>query len=120
MSDDDTLFDPETAPAKTAASPTGSESDEDETSEDKRRAVKNKILAIGRMSRVFALMREESERSSELRALRIETGADGADGTHLVDGAEMVKEGIHGWKEARVSDVSPPSLASLAHARRKD
>ena len=120
-SDDDvTLFDPDAASIKRSSSPTGSESDSDGTSAEKRAAIKGKILAVGRMSRVFSLMREESERSSELKTLRIDTSAGTAAGDEadrLVDGAELTREAINGWKEARVSDVrsgasaSSPSLA---------
>jgi hypothetical protein len=112
LSDDDTLFDPDPSSLKRASSPTGSESDSDGTSAEKRAAIKGKILAVGRMSRVFSLMREESERNSELRTLRIDTrlgAADGDEADHLVDGAELTREAIHGWKEARVSDVRDPS-----------
>lgn len=45
------------------------ESDEETTMdvEERRRAIKNKILAVGRINRVFTLLREESERVSELK-----------------------------------------------------
>lgn len=108
LSDDDTLFDPEASSIERASSPTGSESDAEGTSAEKRAAIKGKILTVGRMSRVFSLMREESERSSELKTLRIDTqvgAADGDEADYLVDGAELTREQIHGWKEARVSDV---------------
>lgn len=101
--EEDTLIEP--------SSPTLVASD-DELSEEKRQAVKAKILAIGRMSRVFTLMRDESEKNSELKSLRIDT-----DASHLADGAEVVKESIHGWKEARVSDIEnerlPPELIDV-------
>lgn len=102
--EEDTLIEP--------SSPTLVASD-DEMSEEKRQAVKAKILAIGRMSRVFTLMRDESEKNSELKSLRIDT-----DASHLADGAEVVKESIHGWKEARVSDIEnerlPPELIDVS------
>lgn len=47
--------------------PTGSL--DTESSEYKRRAIKNKILAIGRLSRVFQVLREESERVTEVSVL---------------------------------------------------
>ena len=44
------------------ASPTPLANMDPESTEFKRRAIKNKILAIGRLSRVFQVLREESER----------------------------------------------------------
>ncbi|EGN94333.1 hypothetical protein SERLA73DRAFT_114496 [Serpula lacrymans var. lacrymans S7.3] len=44
----------------------------------RRQEIKNKILAVGRMQRVFQVLREEAENSSELSALAAEEGDLGA------------------------------------------
>ena len=54
-----------------------------ESSEFKRRAIKNKILAIGRLSRAFQVLREEVERVTELK---IATGARLPAGTLILGG----------------------------------
>ncbi|KAE8210804.1 hypothetical protein CF326_g10002, partial [Tilletia indica] len=63
-------------------------SPEDESAERKT-VIKNKILAVGRMSRVFALLREEAERVSELKSASV-TGKLPY-GT-LASGSEGIKE----------------------------
>lgn len=77
--------------------------------EAKRRAIKNKILAIGRLSRVFQVLREESERVTELKTV---TGGRLPAGT-LMLGAEGIKEAITSFEEARKVDRQnerlPPS-----------
>lgn len=77
--------------------------------EAKRRAIKNKILAIGRLSRVFQVLREESERVTELKTA---TGGRLPAGT-LMLGAEGIKEAITTFEEARKVDMQnerlPPS-----------
>ncbi|RPB08431.1 Metallo-dependent phosphatase [Morchella conica CCBAS932] len=98
-------------------SPTGTdpmspslEVDLDPNSPDaKRRAIKNKILAIGRLSRVFQVLREESERVTELKTAtggRLPAGM-------LMLGAEGIKEAITSFEEARKVDLQnerlPPS-----------
>ncbi|KAL7415147.1 Serine/threonine-protein phosphatase 2B catalytic subunit A1 [Mrakia frigida] len=79
--------------------------------ERRRNAIKEKILAVGRMSRVFGLMREEAESGSELKA--IEGSAPRPDDT-LINGAEEVKGGIRGFGQARTSDIEnerlPPDM----------
>lgn len=80
-----------------------------ESTEYKRRALKNKILAIGRLSRVFQVLREESERVTELKTA---SGGRLPAGT-LMLGAEGIKQAIHSFEDARKVDLQnerlPPS-----------
>src|ERR1700758_1377833 len=80
-----------------------------ESTEFKRRAIKNKILAIGRLSRVFQVLREESERVTELKTA---SGGKLPSGT-LMLGAEGIKQAIHNFEDARKVDLQnehlPPS-----------
>lgn len=70
---------------------------EGEVSAERRQIIKNKILAVGRMSRVFSLLREESERVSELKSL---TGSNTLPAGLLANGAEGIKEAIQGFDDA--------------------
>lgn len=97
-----------TSPAP--SSPPMSAGSEDPNSiEFKRKAIKNKILAIGRMSRVFQVLREESERVTELKTV---SGGRLPAGT-LMLGAEGIKNAISGFEDARKVDLQnerlPPS-----------
>jgi serine/threonine-protein phosphatase 2B catalytic subunit len=80
-----------------------------ESIEFKRRAIKNKILAIGRLSRVFQVLREESERVTELKTA---SGGRLPAGT-LMLGAEGIKNAINSFEDARKVDLQnerlPPS-----------
>ncbi|RYO95422.1 hypothetical protein DL764_007697 [Monosporascus ibericus] len=80
-----------------------------ESIEFKRRAIKNKILAIGRLSRVFNVLREESERITELKTV---SGGRLSAGT-LMLGAEGIKDAIRNFEDARKVDIQnerlPPS-----------
>ncbi|KAK4971825.1 3',5'-cyclic-nucleotide phosphodiesterase (PDEase) (3':5'-CNP) [Elasticomyces elasticus] len=80
-----------------------------ESTEAKRRAIKNKILAIGRLSRVFQVLREEAERVTELKTAsggRLPVGT-------LMLGAEGIKQAISSFEDARKVDLQnerlPPS-----------
>lgn len=74
-----------------------------ESIEFKRRTIKNKILAIGRLSRVFNVLREESETAL---GGRLPAGT-------LMHGAESIKDAIKRFEDARRVDIMnerlPPS-----------
>lgn len=82
--------------------------------EFKRRAIKNKILAIGRLSRVFQVLREESERVTELKTV---SGGRLPAGT-LMLGAEGIKNAISSFEDARKVDLQnerlPPTHDEVA------
>ncbi len=95
------------------------EKDPDST-EAKRRAIKNKILAIGRLSRVFQVLREESERVTELKTA---SGGKLPAGT-LMLGAEGIKQAIHNFEDARKVDLQnerlPPSHDEVSRKSMED
>lgn len=90
------------------ASPSTASMDPDSI-EFKKRAIRNKILAIGRLSRVFQVLREESERVTELKTA---SGGRLPAGT-LMLGAEGIKNAITNFEDARKVDLQnerlPPS-----------
>ncbi|OCF45733.1 serine/threonine-protein phosphatase 2B catalytic subunit A1 [Kwoniella heveanensis CBS 569] len=87
------------------------ETPEGDPAAERRQIIKNKILAVGRMSRVFALLREESERVSELKSI---SGSNALPAGMLASGAEGIKEAIQGFEDARKSDIEnerlPPDI----------
>ncbi|KAI6248780.1 Serine/threonine-protein phosphatase 2B catalytic subunit [Erysiphe necator] len=88
--------------------------------EYKRRAIKNKILAIGRLSRVFQVLREESEKVTEFKTA---SGGRLPAGT-LMLGAEGIKDAITGFEDARKVDLKnerlPPSLEEITRTSEED
>lgn len=84
-------------------------SQDQESIDFKRQAIKNKILAIGRLSRVFNVLREESESLTELKTM---SGGRLPAGT-LMHGAEGIKNAIRNFEDARKVDIQnerlPPS-----------
>ena len=94
--------------------------DPDETAEAKKRAIKNKILAIGRLSRVFQVLREESERVTELKTA---SGGKLPAGT-LMLGAEGIKQAIHNFEDARKVDLQnerlPPTHDEVSRRSMED
>ena len=91
-----------------------------DSSEFKRRAIKNKILAIGRLSRVFQVLREESERVTELKTA---SGGRLPAGT-LMLGAEGIKQAIHNFEDARKVDLDnerlPPTHDEVTRKNEED
>jgi serine/threonine-protein phosphatase 2B catalytic subunit len=100
----------ETPAPATPASPS------DEASQRKK-AIRNKIIAVGRLSRVFALLREESERVSELKNI---SGSTKLPYGALAFGAEGIKDAITSFDDARKSDIEnerlPPELVDPEEA----
>ncbi|KAL2848503.1 Metallo-dependent phosphatase-like protein [Aspergillus pseudoustus] len=91
-----------------------------ESTEFKRRAIKNKILAIGRLSRVFQVLREESERVTELKTAaggRLPAGT-------LMLGAEGIKQAITNFEDARKVDLQnerlPPTHDEVVRKSEED
>lgn len=106
-------------PMSPATSASGSIDIDPNSQEAKRRAIKNKILAIGRLSRVFQVLREESERVTELKTA---SGGKLPPGT-LVLGAEGIKEAITSFEDARKVDLQnerlPPTHEEVQNAEKK-
>ena len=92
----------------------------DDSADAKRRAIKNKILAIGRLSRVFQVLREESERVTELKTA---SGGKLPAGT-LMLGAEGIKQAIHNFEDARKVDLQnerlPPTHDEVSRKSMED
>ncbi|KAG8216348.1 serine/threonine-protein phosphatase 2B catalytic subunit [Butyriboletus roseoflavus] len=89
-----------------------------EDSVERRKVIKNKILAVGRMARVFALLREESEKVGELKNI---TGSGKLPYGTLALGTEGIKDAISGFDDARKSDIEnerlPPELFDAEEAK---
>ena len=85
---------------------TSTPSQDPDSIEFKRRAIKNKILAIGRLSRVFQVLREESEKVTELKTV---SGGRLPAGT-LMLGAEGLKNAINTFEDARKVDIQNERL----------
>ncbi|KAF7291366.1 Serine/threonine-protein phosphatase [Mycena indigotica] len=79
--------------------------------EERKTVIKSKIMAVGRMARVFALLREESENVSELKNI---SGSGKLPYGALASGSEGIKLAISGFEDARKSDIEnerlPPEL----------
>ncbi|CEI69621.1 Serine/threonine-protein phosphatase 2B catalytic subunit [Fusarium venenatum] len=97
----------EETPSSTSPGPASPAlSNDPESIEVRRRAIKNKILAIGRLSRVFQVLREESEKVTELKTV---SGGRLPAGT-LMLGAEGLKNAINGFEDARKVDLQNERL----------
>lgn len=80
--------------------------DDEDTPEARRSAMQNKILAIGRMSRMFRVLRQEAESVNELKAV---SGGKLPTGTLLL-GTEGIKNAISSFEDAKKADLINESL----------
>ncbi|KAM0748455.1 Metallo-dependent phosphatase [Meredithblackwellia eburnea MCA 4105] len=105
--DEEEIFEEEEVPTTETGEPTLSEAELAE----RRKLIKNKILAVGKMSRLFSVLREESESVSELKNV---SGSQRLPYGTLANGAEGIKDSITNFHEARKSDIDnehlPPDL----------
>ena len=88
-----------------------------EDKEANRNRIRQKILAIGRISRVFSVLRTESESISELKDLmgttRLPYGS-------LALGAEGLKRAIHSFEDAKRSDQENERLPPTKEEKVKE
>ncbi|EED22035.1 protein phosphatase-1, putative [Talaromyces stipitatus ATCC 10500] len=94
--------------------------EQDEQTELRLRTLKEKILAIGRLSRVYHVLREEAEGITELKNAaggRLPAGT-------LMLGAEGIRQAIHEFEDVRKIDLRnerfPPSQEEVARTREED
>ncbi|KAI9465863.1 Metallo-dependent phosphatase [Lactarius psammicola] len=87
----------------------------------RRQQIKNKILAVGRMQRMFQLLREESENASELSAGGV--GVDGALAIGTRSGMDalgvqgnQIRRYIHSFDDARRLDIANERLPEYNYA----
>ncbi|KAF8218128.1 Metallo-dependent phosphatase-like protein [Mycena galopus ATCC 62051] len=74
----------------------------------RRQEIKSKIIAVGRMQRVFQLLREEAESASELVDAEAGVGVSGGLGVQ-----RQVRGSIRNFEDARRSDLLNERLPSL-------
>ncbi|KAG0248898.1 3',5'-cyclic-nucleotide phosphodiesterase (PDEase) (3':5'-CNP) [Mortierella polycephala] len=79
--------------------------------------IRQKILAIGRISRVFAVLRNESESVSELKDLM---GTSKLPYGSLALGAEGLKKAIHSFEDAKRSDRENERLPPTKEEKTKE
>ncbi|KAI0276688.1 serine/threonine protein phosphatase calcineurin catalytic subunit Ppb1 [Russula aff. rugulosa BPL654] len=77
---------------------------------ERRKVIKNKILAVGRLSHMFSVLREESERVSELKSI---SGSSRLPYGTLALGAEGIKNAIKSFDDARKSDIDNERLPPI-------
>ncbi|ODV91906.1 hypothetical protein CANCADRAFT_30199 [Tortispora caseinolytica NRRL Y-17796] len=85
----------------------------EDMSDLKNSALRNKILAIGRMSRMFQILREETETLGELRTKSGGTLPQGA----LLAGVDEAKSQLRSFQEAREADIQNESMPPSPNER---
>ncbi|KAJ7804492.1 Metallo-dependent phosphatase-like protein [Mycena olivaceomarginata] len=75
----------------------------------RRQVIKSEIIAVGRMQKVFQLLREQAESASEL----VDTEAGEADVSGGLGVQREIRQNIHNFEDARRSDMVNERLPSL-------
>lgn len=83
-----------------------SEEEHNLTLEEKRIALRNKVIAIGRVSRMYQLLRQESENVAHLKNLNSGNLPKGS----LLNGLEGLKSKINTFEDARKADLANEKL----------
>eukprot|EP00842_Homolaphlyctis_polyrhiza_P006030 jgi/Hompol1/6428/HPOL_002893-RA len=94
----------------------GGQGEELTEAEERKKVIKNKIKAVGRMARVFATLREEKESIMELKNV---LGVQHLPPGTLALGSEGIKQAIQSFDEAKKADEEnerlPPPMTSGSH-----
>ncbi|KAI3404645.1 CNA1 [Candida oxycetoniae] len=89
------------------------EKEDDESLAEKKLALRNKIIAIGKMSRMFQILREEQDSVAHLKSLNRGLLPKGS----LLHGRESLQRTISTFEEAkaadRINEALPPSPAEM-------
>lgn len=88
---------------------------EDDSLDAKKLALRNKIIAIGRISRMYQVLRQESENVAHLKELNSGSLPKGS----LLNGADGLKKTITSFEEARKADLVNEALPPTAEEFRK-
>ncbi|CCF59829.1 hypothetical protein KAFR_0I00480 [Kazachstania africana CBS 2517] len=87
--------------------------------EHRRKALRNKILAIAKVSRMYSVLREEREKVQYLKSMNDGTLPRGA----LAHGSEGLNETLSTFERARKQDLSneklPPSLEEMEREKKQ-
>ncbi|KAK6456163.1 Metallo-dependent phosphatase-like protein [Scheffersomyces xylosifermentans] len=88
---------------------------EDDSLEAKKLALRNKVIAIGRISRMYQVLRQESESVAHLKELNSGTLPKGS----LLNGTDGLKKTINNFEDARKADLVNEALPPTAEEVRK-
>ncbi|KNE54559.1 serine/threonine-protein phosphatase 2B catalytic subunit [Allomyces macrogynus ATCC 38327] len=83
--------------------------------DERRQVIKNKILAVGRMSKMFNLLRQEAEAINELKSA---LGTDVLPKGYLALGSEGIKSAITTFEDARSIDQANERLPPMRSSSR--